>query len=682
MYKRIVLFVLLLAGLSTGHLYAQDLKTTVRENKELDSLRKKEEGGTDSVVFTSKYIRYTTLKLTKDSIQTLALDTSLNGFQNFSVLVQPRRPTVGTGNLGLAAMPMLFEPSKTIGFDAGFHALDYYAMTQDDIKYYKARTPFTSLYYVAAGDAEQVFKVIHSQNVKKNFNVGANFNRIGANGIYARQRGDDLNGALFAWYESPNKRYNLWSNAIFNTLKAAENGSVGNDDIFTTEGQLGLNRIAERVRLNNARQIWRQGSFMLKQTYFVGRIDSLAQEISDKILPTNKIAYTFKYDKRSYAFQKNEADDSSVIPRGFADPDFTNDSTFYKHIQNEFVYSFFLRAKSSAIIKNELKVDAGIRHDYYNYTQLGLYPDASNFYRYNSTFQNITLLGSAGYRFSNRIDLNLDVEQIFQGRHTGDFLYEAKSNVLLSNSVGRVVLGAYFQNKSPEEIYNRFVGNHYNWLGDKNGNSFDRTKTINFSFKYLNEQLKLDATAQYYLITNYLYFKSRAVDMQTATTRTDTLTLMPAQLGSSVNLLKIAIGKKFRWGKFNLESYLVYQKTDNPDILRTPEVYTFNTFYINQTFFKALKTNVGFDIRYNSPYKNYAYSPASSQFFIGADSRTFESTPIVDVWVKASLRKANLFVKCDYVNQGFPSKGYYTVNRYPMQDRMLFKFGVQWNFYD
>lgn len=675
MYKRIVLFVLLLLCVSSGSLLAQDLKTTVRDNKELDSLRKKEEEGLDSVVFTSKYVRYTTLKLTKDSIQTLPLDTSLNGFQNFSVLVQPRRPTISTGNLGLAAMPMLFEPIKTIGFDPGFHALDFYAMTHDDVKYYQARTPFTSLYYATAGDAEQVFKVIHSQNVKKNFNIGANFNRIGANGIFSRQRGDDLNGALFTWYQSPNKRYNLWSNGVFNTLKAAENGSIENEAIYTSAPDQIINRIAERTRLNNSRQIWRQGSFLIKQSYFVGRIDSTAQEISDKILPTNKVTYTFKYDKKSYAFQKDEADDHTVIPEGFADATFTNDSTSFNRIQNEFIYSFFLRAKSSSIIKNELKLDAGIRHEYYNYTQVGAYKDRTNFYNYNATFQDITLLGSAGYRFSNRIDLNVDVAQIFQGRNTGDFLYEAKSNVLLSNKVGRVVLGGYFQNKSPEEIYNRFFGNHYRWKND-----FDRTKTVNLSFKYLNDKLKLDATANYYLINNYLYFKSRGYGVEGASLA-DNLTIMPEQLNGSINLLKIEVGKKFQFGRFHLDSYIVYQKTDNPGILRTPEFYTFNSFYLNQTFFKALKTNVGFDIRYNTPYKNYSYSPATSQFYIGSDT-SFDSTPIIDVWVKASLRKANLFVKCDYVNQGFPIKGYYTVNQYPMQDRLLFKFGVQWNFYD
>ena len=156
--------------------------------------------------------------------------------------------------------------------------------------------------------------------------------------------------------------------------------------------------------------------------------------------------------------------------------------------------------------------------------------------------------------------------------------------------------------------------------------------------------------------------------------------IIPAQQGS-LNLLKITLGKKLNFGKFNVDSYLVYQKTDNPNILRTPEVYAFASIYLDHTFFKTLKTNVGLDVRYNTPYKNYSYSAPAGQFYVG-EGRTFDSYPIVDVWVKASLRKANLFVKTDYANQGLLSKGYYSVNRYPMMDRVLFKFGVSWSFYD
>jgi hypothetical protein len=663
MFKTVVLFVLCLFLFGVERSFSQDLKTTVNDNKELDSLRKKLDSSEDSVVYTSKYVRFTTLQLTKDSIQTFPLDTSLRGIQNYSLLGQPRRPMIGTGNNGLAAMDMLFAPRKTIGFDAGFHALDLYAMDHNDVIYYQARSPFSNLSYTNSGLIEQVFKVTHSQNVKRNWNIGANYNRIGSNGQYTRQRGDDLNGIIFTWYQSQNKRYNLWINAIFNTLKAEENGSTSNEEIFSG-GANSISRETEPIRLSNSSQLWRKNSLLIKQSYFLGRIDTLDQEVMKKVLPTNKVTYSFKYNTDSYSFKKDEQDDYTAIPRGLVDSVFTSDSTHVTQIQNEFVYSFFLRGKSSSIIKNELKIDAGIRHDLYTYNQMSRYRNLTNYYDYNTTFSNTTLLGALGYRFSNRINLDVNLQQIFQGKQIGDFMYDAKSNIRLSNSVGRIQLGAYLQSKSPEELFERYFGNHYSWLYN-----WEKTKTVNFSFNYFNDKLKLEAGAQYCLITDYLYFKKNG-----------DVGILPEQQGSSISLLKFTVGKKLSFGKFNLESYLVYQKTDQASILRTPEVYTFNSFFVNQTFFKVLKTNVGFDIRYNTPYEGYSYSPAASQFYIDSDTK-LKTEPVVDIWLRASLRKANIFVKYDYVNQGLFSKGFYTVKGYPMQDR-LFKFGVSWNFYD
>jgi hypothetical protein len=659
-----LIFSLLFFGLSDG--FAQDLKTSITKNKELDSLRKKDEGSADSVIFTAKYIRYTTHKLTKDSIQTLAIDTGLAGIQNFSVLSQPRMPTVGTGVLGTAAMPLLFEPVKTIGFDAGFHALDFYALNHQDVKFYRARAPFTNLYYVNGAGNEQVLKLTHSQNINKNWNIGANFNRIGTNGFYTRQRGDHLNAAIFTWYQSTNKRYNLWFDAIFNTLKAQENGSIVNDNIFSADYNSLVDKKAESVKLNRARQLWRKNSFMLKQSYFVGRIDSSQKSSSQNILPTNKITHSLTYTKNAFSFKKDEIDFFKVLPRGTLDSVFTNDSTQVNHLQNEFIYSFFLRAKGSTFVKNEFKIDAGIKHDFYNFGQFSLARNLARLQSFQNSFQNISLVGALGYRFSNNVDFNLDLQQIFQGRNTGDFLYEAKSNFLLGKNAGRIVLAAYLQNKSPEEIFNRYFGNHHRWT-----TNFDRTKTANFTFTYLNEKYNLDVNASYYLISNHLYFGANTGSLNQ---------ILPLQATSDINLFKLSLGKKMRFKSFHLDSYLVYQNTDNEEILRMPDFYTFNSFYKDQTLFKTLKLQLGFDVRYNTTFVAMSYSPAASQFYNG-ENITFSSKPVVDVWVKAGLKRANVFLKYDYANQDLLSRGFYTVNRYPMPDRLL-KFGVSWNFYD
>ncbi|RZK19364.1 MAG: hypothetical protein EOO43_11780, partial [Flavobacterium sp.] len=111
-----------------------------------------------------------------------------------------------------------------------------------------------------------------------------------------------------------------------------------------------------------------------------------------------------------------------------------------------------------------------------------------------------------------------------------------------------------------------------------------------------------------------------------------------------------------------------------------PEIYLYASVYKDQTFFKALKTQIGFDVFYNDTYLAKSYSIAASQFYNG-DPVTFGSKPIVDAWIKAGLRRANIFAKYQYANQGLFSGGYYTVNRYPMPDRLL-TIGFTWNFYD
>lgn len=664
---QICLFVLLFIGVNK--VFAQDLKTRINEKTDADSIRKKLDGK-DTIIYTAKFIRFTKLALSRDSIILLPLDTSTTNIQNYSPLLQPKHPTINNGNMGLAGRPLLYEPTKSIGFDEGYHSLDYYALTPEDIIYYQARAPFTSLYFISAGQKEQLFRAIHSQNIKKNWNVGINFNRGDSKGIYSRQRGDNLNVALFSWYQSPSKRYNMWASAIFNTMRAYENGSVASDLTIFEPGYDTKSRDAEVVRLSTARNLYRKNTLFLKQTYYVGRIDSSSND-NNSVVPTNKITYTIEYNANGYDFYKNEADNQSVLPKALLKGDkildaiYTNDSTHVQHVKNEFIYSFFLRPKNSSVIKNELKLDAGIRHEYYKYNSLGIRSNGTLYEDSKYNFQNISLLGSLGYRFTKNIDLNVDVQQIFQGRNAGDFLYEGKSNIMLSKSVGRLVLGAYLQNKSPAELYNYYNGNHYAWsIAD-----FKNTKVANLSFNYINDQLGLEAGAKYYLTSNYLYFTLSGVNG-----------IMPAQESTDISLIRLDISKKWRFGKFALENYIAYQKTDNKAIFRTPEFYTYNSFYFDQTFFGVLKSNIGFDIRYNSQYANYSYSPATSQFYNGTDE-VLKSTPIVDFFFKANLKRANIFLKYDYINQGLFSSGYFTVKRYPMQDALL-KFGVTWNFYD
>ncbi|WP_255486954.1 putative porin [Mucilaginibacter sp. SP1R1] len=697
MRKKLKYILLLLMCISAHTVFAQYNQTTrqrplstrdtvkavrqVSDDEMLDSLRKKEDNKKDSVIFNSKFIRVTNEKFLNDSTQTFAVDTGINSFENYSPLLDPRSPRIHLGSTGVSQRPLLFEPVQTIGFDVGLHALDVFTIKPQDIKYYNARVPYSvlTLYNGFGSSAEQLFKVIHTQNIKPNWNVGFNLNFNGSKGYYSTsnvlgQNVSALNAAVFTWYESKSKRYNLLANATFNNLKAPETGSVLNDTIFTSPKGTPIFKNTLAVKLPNSYENWNDKGIYIKQFYYIGRIDSLNKGKSNsKVLPTQRVAHTFNVTNGRYNYIQSDPDTYNVFPDYYFSDKRSRDSLVYTHIQNEFSYSFYLRSKSVKFVKNELKLDLGLVHDFWHYAQ---YVSDTTLNQYgakyihqdkvqNTTFQDITLKAKLSYRFSDRVGLDADFRQIAQGRDFGNYFYDAKLILAGGNRVGKIILEAYSQNSSPPLIYTDWVSNHYIFH-----NSFSNQKTTSLSFNYINNPLQLDIKAEYFLIANYLYF----------TAQTGGNDAHPAQLGNDINLLKVSIGKSLKWRNLHFDNYIVYQKTDYQSTLRTPEVYTYSNLYVNKLLFNVLQSSIGIDVRYNSQYVAPSYAVGIGQFYNGPNI-TFSSYPVARVYFKATLQRTNLFLMYDYANQGLSSKGYYTVNRYPQQDALL-KFGVSWTFYN
>ena len=648
------------------------------DDQQLDTLRKREDQKKDSVIFTSKFIRVTNERLLNDSTQVFALDTGIVNFENYSPLYQPRSPRIGLGNLGLAQRPLLFEPLKTLGFDIGQHTLDLYLLTPADIQYYRARVAYTNLYLVAGSKSEQIFKLTHSQNIKPNWNIGLNFNTVGSRGFYLRQNVSDINLALFTWYEAKNKRYNLLGNFIYNNLKAPESGAIVNPTIFGTGGPVNatpLTPATEPVRLQGSSTALQTTGFYLKQFYYIGRLDNIRKGAdTSKVLPTNKVSHTLNITSSKYKFLQNDQDFFRVFPDYFFSATNSRDSLNITHIQNDFTYSTYLRAKSSAFVKNEVKVDLGLTHDYYNYTQNVLDSVVNAFgqkitqpvQKGHSSFQNITLKARLGYRLSDKAGLDVNLQQVAQGYNFGDFLYDAKVNVSGGNTAGRIFLEAYSQSNKAPFVYTNWISNHYIFTGYK----FSNQKINNISFNYVNDRFKFDVKAEYFLINDYLYFTAQSGGNDAH----------PAQAGSPISLLKVSAGKSLAFGGWHFDNYAVYQKTDNKAILRTPELYTNSSLYYSSFLFNVLHNSVGVNVRYNTKYLAPSYAVGLGQFYNGPDV-TFNSYPVASVFFKATLIRTNLLVQYDYANQGLFSAGYYTVNRYPMGNHLL-KFGVSWTFYN
>jgi len=329
-------------------------------------------------------------------------------------------------------------------------------------------------------------------------------------------------------------------------------------------------------------------------------------------------------------------------------------------VSNEFEYNFHLRGKN--MLKNEAKLKLGFQND------LIWFRDSlmSEFY------QNSMVKGALGYKFSDRVNFEANVNQIILGRNFGDYLYEGLADVLLSEYIGRLRIGAYSQNKSPEMIYDHLNYTYHQW-----NQSLAKTKTQALSFAYANDKIRFNGKVEYFLINNHTYFK----EVDNPNNDEQLLRqIEPAQLGN-LNLLKISVGQNFKFRNFHLDNLVVYQKSDQQRVLATPELYSWHSFYYGNILYNVMDFRLGMDVKFNTPFVNPSYSINSGQFYNDNAAIEFSTYPIMDVWFTGNIGRVNLFISYNFLNQHFYPKGYYTVRRYPMNN-VNARFGVSWKFYD
>lgn len=628
----------------------------------LDSARALEDNKKDSVEFSSKYIRFATLDMLKYATFTKQIDTTHRNFQYYNPQNHPWNPSMNLGSYGLATRDLLFNPSKTIGFQHGFHALERYLYTSDSVTYFRARARYSELYSVGFFFEDQVFKAKHAQNIKPNWNMGFDYQATNTDGYFLNQDYNDRKGAVFTWYESPNKRYNFLANIALNKLDAPENGSIVNDNFFKDETV--TTWYSQITRLRGQRETrpytkWNDNGLFIRQSYYIGRLDTVNKNLPEmEIHPTNTIAHNTYIRQQRFVFFKNEDDLNNAFPA--ANFRLVHDTTKITTISNEFTYTFYLRAKS--LLKNEAKLNAGFQND------LIWVEDSLT----NDFLQNSSIKGDFSYKFSDKVDFNLSAHQIVVGHNFGDYLYEARADIAVGKYLGKISFGAYSQNKSPERVFTDMNYTYHQWKAN-----LEKTKTQNLSFTYSHPKLGFKGRLEYYLINNYTYFKE--VDNPNDNPNLDKV-IEPAQLGS-LNFLKATVEQNFKFGKWHLDNRVVYQKSDAMDVLATPELYTWHSFYYDSRWFDVLNISIGMDVRFNTPYVAPSYSINTGQFYNTNYKLEFSTYPIVDLWATANIKRVNLFISNNFTNQYVYPKGYYTVRRYPMNPAN-FRFGASWKFYD
>jgi len=639
-------------------------------------------GGSDSLKFEHRDDLADSITITfryMDSLKTNRLDSSLNDFNKFFSVPANY---ITLGNNGSPSYPILFTPILKAGWDAGFHAYDAYRLTLEDTRFYKTTKPFTQLTYLLASGKEQMIRVLHTQNIKPNWNFGFDYRLITAPGFFKSQNTNHNNYRLFSNYQGKKKRYAAYFELLGNKLTASESGGIVSDT-FLNNTQY-KNRIGVPVRLGGDPQqvnvfstkiltgnVYKDFTFFLRQSYDFGKKDSV--EINDStteylFYPKFRFQHTFSYSEYSYQFRDTLVRGSrlksdslltadSVIFKQWYDttvaPTSTGLSFFvtekWKVITNDFVIRQFPETKNPAQF-----IEAGLRIE--NLT--------GTFSKGSKNFYNAAVHGEYRNKTRNKKwDAIARGDFFVTGLNAGNYSAFASVTRTLGRKLGDVELSFQNVNRSPSFIFEDVSSfNFKNHLNTKKENVTVLSAAARnpfFSLWFRNISM-----------TNYSYFKNYY--------QTD-------QYSNLINIIQAQASKKFKVGKrLNLYSDAIIQQTGAAAPVTVPFFYTRHRLAFEGLFFKNLNLSMGIEGRYYTPFKAYSYSPVMGQFF-PQDTVLIKNRPDISAFFHFRIKSFTGLIRFENVNTIDFSQGFgfthnnFAAPNYPTPG-LVFRIGVQWNF--
>ena len=600
-----------------------------------------------------------------DSTRVRKLDSSINDF--YSRFPVPYT-YVDLGNLGTPAHSLLFSPNMKPGWDAGFHSLDVYRYKIEDTKFFTTSRPYTELTYLLGSKSEQLVNLLHTQNRKSGLNFTFEYRFINSPGSFKNQKASHNNLRVNLGYQSKNKRYGVNFIYLSNNLKTSENGGMRRDkslDSLTFGDPFEVNTVlanGSTTRLDpfntniTTGTNYQENSLLFRHYYDLGQKDSVVTDSNTIKLfyPRLRLQHTFKYTGYQYSFKDANPVDTDYL--NYYNYIVTADTVLYKDTWRDLTNDFsIISYPQKNNLSQFLKVGAGLQ------LLNGKLPP------YTKNYNNIYVSGEYRNRSRNqKWDIEMAGQFYVTGSYSADYSAIISLKRMLSEKLGYLEIGFQNVNRSPSSVYNPYSS--FPTLADSSLKKENITKLFaSLDVPYIH--LKL--TGEYFLVTNYLYFK----DFLTAGQETNLF-----------NVLHIGAEKKITLSKhwnFYAELHL-QQKTGNPPI-NLPALFTRDRIAYEGNFYKNLFLSTGLEFRYYSNYKPADYSPLIGQFFY-QDNYTISNRPDVSYYFNFRIKSFKGFFRVDNLNtfnKGTSGYGFVKHNfvapHYASQALWL-RFGVWWSF--
>jgi hypothetical protein len=608
-----------------------------------------------------------------DSSRLRGFDSSIN---DFGRKVPLPWTDVHLGNLGNASRSLLFRPILQSGWDHGFHAYDNYNFTVAETRFYTTTRPYSELNYLLGARSEQMINVVHTQNIRPNWNFAIQYRLLNSPGFFQNQNTNHNNYRFSSWYQSKNKRYQNFVILVGNKLQSGENGgiktngnyldSLGYEERSTIPTQLGASQINNRNFFStniSTGTFFTNATYLMRQHYDLGRKDSIVTDstVIPVFYPQLRLEHTISYSTYKYRFRDDVAD-SAYYKNNYninfalpADSFFIQD--YWRELINDFSIYQFPDAKNA---QQFVKVGASLQ----------LLTGTFDSGRVTTKDQNVFLHGEYRNRTRNKKwEIEANGRFYVNGMNAGDYQVYISLQRYISSRIGYLKAGFQNVNRSPSYVYEQ-ASSFY--MPQATQLTFNK-ENITHIFATLDQpRYKLKLSGSYFLVNKLTYFNSY---------------YQPEQTASLFNLLQVTAEKQFNLGKkgWNWKTWIILQQRAGDGPVNVPLITTRNTIgYDGNLGFKNLLISFGLEGKYFTSYKAPAYSPLVGQYYFQDSANVRLKLPELTIFMHFRIKSFNAYVRAENVQAFNPGKGGFTNNNVPTLNYpypgLQMRFGIFWSF--
>lgn len=586
---------------------------------------------------------------------TVAVDTSLTieKYHKINFLRKDDFDLIPFSNTGVAYNTLSFYGINSINPKMGASNKYYSYDSVDDVVYYDLPTPFTELMYRSVFEQGQLLDAVYSVNTSRQFNFSISRKGLRSLGNYQNFISSSSNFKISTNYFSKNKKYRFRTHYTNQKLFSEQNGGINNSDILNFEN--GNSQFLDRgvfdPNFENAHNEFLGKRFYVDQSYVLIDKDS----ISNSNLELFNSIYL---EEKKYKFQQSSSDE------------FFGDSFVSQEINDKILLNS-LNLHAGLIYNSDIfgKINLGLRYvsDKYsleNY-QIEQYIDNTQSINSKTTFITAEYL-----KTFSKIELNAKTENFIFGDNKSNMFSSSIMLQLKNNNSFTANYKLFSSVPNYNFLLHKSNYENYNW-----NNQFDNTITNSISLGLkLNEIIDLDVDL--ISVKKHIQFEKIVNDLADS----GEYSILPIQQNGNLDILKLQLGRKINFGKFSIDSKLLFQKSLSDDIINLPQIVSRNTVYFSTDMFKkALFLQTGFGVKYFSKFYMNGYDPLLSELYIQNEKEIGEF-PIIDFFINAKIQQTRLYFKFEHFNSSFTGYNYYSAPNYPYRD-FSFRFGLVWNFF-